>query len=102
MGNPQTATLTTLLKHFSINLSAVQANQRLIASGILEERLRRSSRNPERTKKFKALTATGKQFGTNQPNPVNPEETAPRYYYTAFPTLARCFLLPSEAEQEAG
>jgi hypothetical protein len=83
----ETDSLTNLLKSNNANISAVKANKILLTLGLLAEKERPSSKNPNQMKKFKALTEKGLQFGVNKENMSNPEETSPYYFTATFPEL---------------
>ncbi len=81
----QMKALSTLLKENSCSLSVAKFNQKLIDSGYLEERERPSSKGS--TKRFKALTESGLQYGENAVNPHNQKEVQPLYYSDVFMKL---------------
>lgn len=83
--NRQMKALSTLLKENGCGLSAIKFNQKLIEQGYLEERERPSSKGE--TKKFKALTESGLQYGENAVNPHNQKEVQPLYYSDVFTEL---------------
>ncbi|MEM7081528.1 MAG: hypothetical protein AAF465_02155 [Pseudomonadota bacterium] len=89
----QVESLTKLLKEHDVGLSAVAANKLLLAAGVLEERTRPSSADPAKIKKFKVLTALGREFGDNIQNDLSPE-TTPKYFVDTFPDLVTRFLKP--------
>lgn len=74
--------LTDLLKKNNIEMSTKALNSRLIETGFLEEKERRST--SKGVKKFKALTHAGLQFGHNDVSPHNKNEVQPRYYEDSF------------------
>ncbi len=84
-GSRQMKSLSALLKENRIELSAAKFNQKLIECGYLEERERGSGKGC--TKKFKALTEAGLQYGENAVNPHNQKEVQPLYYVDAFMEL---------------
>jgi hypothetical protein len=84
-GNRQMKALSTLLKENDCDLSAVKFNILLLEDGFLEERERPSSKGD--TKKFKALTKKGLQYGENAVNPHNQKEVQPLYYSDTFMEL---------------
>ena len=83
--------LTKLLKENEAGLSAVAANKKLLAAGVLEEKSRQSGADPTKTKKFKVLTKLGREFGDNIVNDLSPE-TTPKYYSDTFAELIERFL----------
>ena len=84
----KTDSMTNLLKQQDkIKLSAVKANKILVATGILEEKERPSSKYPGKIKKYKALTEKGLEFGINRENPSSPEQTTPYYFVEKFDEL---------------
>ena len=90
----QVEALTKLLKQHDVELSAVAANKIMLAVGVLEEKTRPSSADPTKTKKFKALTELGLEFGDNVQNNMSPE-TTPKYYVDQFPALIAKYLKPT-------
>ena len=83
--NRQMKALSTLLKENDCRVSAVKFNQKLIECGYIEERERPSSKGS--TKKFKALTEKGLQYGENVVSPHNQKEVQPLYYSDMFMEL---------------
>lgn len=81
----QMKALSTLLKENNCSLSAVKFNQKLVEYGYIEEKERPSNKNG--TKKFKALTESGLQYGENAVNPHNQKEVQPLYYSDTFMKL---------------
>lgn len=84
-GSRQMKALSTLLKENGCKMSAVKFNQKLIEHGYLEEKERPSSKSG--TKKFKALTEKGLEYGENAVNPHNQKEVQPLYYEDTFMQL---------------
>jgi len=82
-----TFSATDLLKKHNIDISAVAFNKLLIASGILEEKTRASTKSKSGVKTFKALTEKGLQYGQNDTNPKSPRETQPHYFEDTFRSL---------------
>lgn len=82
-----TSSLTELLKHHEVEMSAVRMNRKLIELGILEEKERPSRSNKSGVKKFKSLTNKGLKYGKNLINPRNQKETQPHYYESKFGEL---------------
>ena len=83
--NRQMKALSILLKENDCRVSAVKFNQKLIECGYIEERERPSSKGS--TKKFKALTEKGLQYGENVVSPHNQKEVQPLYYSDMFMEL---------------
>jgi prophage antirepressor-like protein len=80
-----TKSLTVLLKEHGNDLSAVKANNILIAIGILEIKSRQGTKGESR--EFKALTDKGLKYGKNLISPQNERETQPHYFVDTFPEL---------------
>ena len=78
--------ITKLLKEADAGISAVKANKALIAMGLLEEKERPSSKYPDKTRKFKALTEAGLPYGENREN-LNGDDTTPYYFRDTWPEL---------------
>ena len=85
-GNHQMKALTILLKENNCGISAVRFNTALVKNGYIEERERQSS-SGKGTKKFKALTEKGLQYGENAVSPHNQREMQPLYYSDTFMEL---------------
>ena len=83
---PELKPMTELIKRHGVALSTRKMNDRLLAMGLLEERTRASTADPSKTKKFKALTEAGLEFGENVANDYN-DETQPKYFNETFPAL---------------
>jgi hypothetical protein len=86
--------LSRLLKRAKVELSAKKANALLAEAGILEERTRPSSKDPSRTRAFKALTRVGQEFGYNKES-GHAEQTAPVYFPSRFDELVARYLSES-------
>lgn len=82
-----TKSATELLKKFNVGISATKFNKLMIEKGYLKELERRSTKNPDKPKKFKNLVNT--KYGENQVNPKNPKETQPMYYEDKFEELLK-------------
>lgn len=82
-----TKSATELLKKFNAGISATKFNKLMIEKGYLKELERRSTKNPDKPKKFKNLVNT--KYGENQVNPKNPKETQPMYYEEKFEELLK-------------
>jgi hypothetical protein len=83
----KTDSMTNLLKQNNSKISTVKANKILVASQLLEEKERPSSKYPDKIKKYKALTEKGLAYGLNKENPNSPEQTTPHYYVEKFDEL---------------
>lgn len=81
-GSKQLVSLTSLIKVYKLNITAVKFNRLMIQNGLLEERERPSSKGG--IKKFKALTKKGLNFGENVISPKNQREVRPMYYKDTF------------------
>lgn len=88
---------TELLKAFHYGMTAASFNKLLLDAGILEERERRSTSSKTRTKKYKALTEKGLQYGKNLTCAQNVKETQPYYYVDAFQELFTAVMQAVEA-----
>lgn len=77
--------ISDLLKEHEVGISAIKANNILIAAGILEIKQRPSSKGG--TKAFKSITEKGQYYGSNAISPHNPKETQPLYYPSKFSEL---------------
>ena len=82
-----TKSATELLKKFNAGISATKFNKIMIEKGYLKELERRSTKNPDKPKKFKNLVSD--KYGENQVNPKNPKETQPMYYEDKFEELLK-------------
>jgi prophage antirepressor-like protein len=80
--------LTCLLKQFNIDISAREANKRLLEAGIIEQKERDSSKG--KTKKFWSIVNL--RFGKNEISPKNLRETQPLYYEQEFMSLSNILL----------
>lgn len=85
-GSRQMKSLTALLNENQCGISTVKFNALLVKNGYLEERERKSSAG-NGTKKFKALTEKGLQYGENVVSPHNQREVQPLYYTDTFMNL---------------
>jgi hypothetical protein len=83
----KTDSITNLLKQHKADISAVKANKILVALGLLSEQERPSSKYAGKTKKYKALTERGLQYGVNVENPSSPGQTTPHYFVDSFAQL---------------
>lgn len=77
--------ISDLLKEHNVGISAIKANNILLAAGILEIKHRPSSKGG--TKAFKSITEKGQYYGSNAISPRNPKETQPLYYPSKFSEL---------------
>uniref|UniRef100_UPI00333F81E8 hypothetical protein n=1 Tax=Castellaniella defragrans TaxID=75697 RepID=UPI00333F81E8 len=80
-----TVSLTGLLKQHDIKLSASVYNTLLRDIGILELRMRKTSKGEDKT--FWAITEKGLRFGKNLTSPAAPRETQPHWYAERFADL---------------
>ena len=78
---------TELLKQFNVGISARKFNLLLLEHGIIRECERKSTKDKNKTKKFKNLVDT--YWGENQTFPKNPKETQPMYYQDKFEELLK-------------
>lgn len=78
---------TELLKQFNVNMTTIKFNKKLVELGILKECTRQSTKDKNKTKKFKNLVDT--TWGENQVNPKNSKETQPLYYEDKFMDLLK-------------
>lgn len=85
----ETKAVTTLLKEFNCNISAVKFNKLLLDAGILEERERKSTSSKTGVKKYKALTKDGEKYGKNLTSDKNSKEVQPHYYVDTFQELLK-------------
>ncbi len=76
---------TALLKEHGKSVSARVFNLAVVGAGYLKEVERKSSKGA--TKKYKAITDQGLEFGENQVSPENPKETQPMWYEGNFGLL---------------
>ncbi|MCP4339622.1 MAG: Rha family transcriptional regulator [Desulfobulbaceae bacterium] len=76
---------TELLKRNNVGVSVRAFNKKALALEILEERERPST--TKGTKKYKALTEDGLNYGENQVNPNSPQEVQPLYFEGIFMKL---------------
>ena len=85
-GSREMKSVTELLKRFDCGISASKFNQLLLKHGYLEERERASTKG-NGTRKFKALSNKGLEFGENLVSPHNQREVQPYYYVEMFMEL---------------
>ena len=78
---------TELLKQFNVNMTTIKFNKKLIEHGILRECERQSTKDKNKTKKFKNLVDT--TWGENQVSTKNSKETQPLYYEDKFADLLK-------------
>ena len=83
----KTDSMTNLLKQNNAGISTVKANKILVASKLLEDKERPSSKYPDKIKKYKALTEKGLAYGENRENQNNPGQTTPYYFVEKFDEL---------------
>lgn len=84
-GSREMKAASHLLKENGCGMSAVKFNQLLADHGFIEERERTSSNGG--TKKYKALTVKGLEYGENAVSPHNQREVQPLYYADKFMDL---------------
>lgn len=84
-GNHELKAATTLLKANGCSISVLKFNELLSEHGYLETRERPSSKGE--SKKYKALTDKGLQYGENAVNSHNQKEVQPLYYVDKFMEL---------------
>lgn len=84
-GSREQCSATELLDRNKCGMSAIRFNKLLLDGGYLEERERASSKGG--TKKFKALTPKGLEYGANLINEKNQREVQPYYYADTFMEL---------------
>ena len=84
-GNRELKSVSALLKENGCQENATKFNKMLVAAGFLEERERPSSKGA--TRKFKALSEKGLQYGENAISPHNMKEVQPQYYRDSFMEL---------------
>ncbi len=80
-----TNTATTLLKGSGI--SAPKFNAKMLELGLLERAERPSKSKPGTTKSFWKLTEKGLEYGINQRDQREPEESNPRWFSKSFPEV---------------
>ena len=83
----KTDSMTNLLKLNKAEISVVKANKILVATGLLEDKERPSSKYEGKIKKYKALTEKGLDYGINKENHSSPGQTTPHYYVDKFDEL---------------
>lgn len=83
-GSRETKSATELLKRFGLGMSAKAFNTLLMESKYLEERSRPSTKQPDKVKRYKALTEKGLEYGENAISPQNHREVQPLYYADSF------------------
>jgi Rha family phage regulatory protein len=86
-GSREMKSATDLLKRYGLGMSAKSFNLLLIEYGYLEERSRKSTSEPGKEKKYKALTDKGLRYGENAVSPQCQREVQPMYYADSFEEL---------------
>ena len=86
-GSRRLCSVSELLKAKGCGMSAVKFNVLLMGAGIIEERKRPSTKDPDKRKSFKALTEQGLKYGENMVSPHNQREVQPLYYEDSFDEL---------------
>lgn len=83
-GSREIKSATELLKRFNLDIDTRAFNVLLQNSGYLEERVRRSTKDHNKQRKYKALTEKGLKYGENAISPQNQREVQPLYYADSF------------------
>lgn len=83
-GSREIKSATELLKRFNLGIDTRAFNILLKENGFIEERTRRSSKDPNKQRKYKALTEKGLKYGENAISPQNQREVQPLYYADSF------------------
>lgn len=83
-GSREIKSATELLKRFNLGIDTRAFNILLKENGFIEERTRRSSKDPNKQRKYKALTEKGVKYGENAISPQNQREVQPLYYADSF------------------
>ena len=78
-----------LLPMHNVAMSAIYFNKLLLEKGVLIEMERKSTKAPDKIKKFKSLSALGLTYGENLQSPQNPREVQPMYYSGKFAELLK-------------
>lgn len=86
-GSREMRSATDLLKRYDLGMSAKSFNLLLMEYGYLEERSRKSTSEPGKEKKYKALTDKALRYGENAVSPQNQREVQPIYYADSFKEL---------------
>ena len=86
-GSREIKSATELLKRFGLNINTKAFNILMLENGFLEERVRRSTKEPNKERKYKALTEKGLAYGENAISPQNQREVQPLYYADRFVEL---------------
>jgi len=80
-----TSSATALLQEYGVGMSAISFNKLLIEHGLLETLTRKSTGN--KTKSYKSVTQLGLEYGKNDTDKNNPNETQPHWYIHRFSEL---------------
>lgn len=98
------ASLTEVLAHYGVPMSARRANKILLDRGIILNLYRKSMMPPYHDRSFKVLSRKGLMFGYNERSPVHPLETNIRYRIEDCEKLVFELMMPSEPffEQRCG
>ncbi|MNU94241.1 hypothetical protein D3C71_842000 [compost metagenome] len=91
---PISESASSLLKKHGVGIQTKAFNVLLLNHGILEEKIRPSSKG--NTKSFKSITDAGLEYGKNIISPANPRETAPHYFPGRFADLLKRVGLKTE------
>ena len=95
----KTDSMTKLLKLKDAKISAVKANKILVALNLLAEKERPSAKHAGKTKRYKALTEQGLQYGINVENQSSPGQTTPYFFIDTFDRLLE--LIQNEISRQA-
>lgn len=88
-GSRELRSATELLKKYALGISAAKFNSYMIDAGFLEIKTRKSTKDKNKERQFKALTAKGLKYGENVVSPQNQREVQPLYYIDTFEELFR-------------
>lgn len=88
-GSRELRSATELLKKYALGISAAKFNSYMIDAGFLEIKIRKSTKDKNKERQFKALTAKGLKYGENVVSPQNQREVQPLYYIDTFEELFR-------------
>ena len=79
-----TYSATHLLYSHNPRISVRKFNALAAAAGLIEQKYRKSTKSPSKTKKYWSLTEKGLAFGKNITNPSSPRETQPHWFQNTF------------------
>lgn len=86
-GSRDMKSATELLKRYDLGMGAKNFNKLMREQGYLEERTRKSTSKPDKTKKYNALTEKGLKYGENAVSPHCQRQVQPLYYIDTFEEL---------------